>query len=264
MQVILIKVGHIVEKPLADNMIQMIISLFKQAGKVTENGLIAFNGMVVGLGEKVDLSNIGHYIKYALESKENDCTKIACGIISDLSERMDQYLDDFVPCLHQILSDETLDRRIKLPALHALGELCLNCGTQFNGKYLDKTMTMMNLAGRAAIATTQYVNDAETLEFLRELREAIIDQYIIILMSTEDTGFLDQFGMYLETIFDFLETTASIEGVQTANTMRLILSLIGDLAKAFPAHQGVKAKATLPYVEQGILMLQQQPDSESK
>jgi hypothetical protein len=45
--------------------------------------------MVVGLGDKVDLSNIGHYIKFALESKENDCTKIACGIISDLSERMD-------------------------------------------------------------------------------------------------------------------------------------------------------------------------------
>ena len=56
MQVILIKVGHNVEKPLADNMIQTIIALFKQAEKVTENGLIAFNGMVVGLGEKIDLS----------------------------------------------------------------------------------------------------------------------------------------------------------------------------------------------------------------
>lgn len=56
MQVILIKVGHRVEKPLAENMIQTIINLFKQAEKVTENGLIAFNGMVVGLGDKIDLS----------------------------------------------------------------------------------------------------------------------------------------------------------------------------------------------------------------
>jgi len=104
---------------------------------------------------------------------------------------MDQYLDDFVPCLHQILSDEALDRKIKLPALHALGELCLNCGPQFNQKYLDKTLTMMNLAGRASIQTSQYVNDLETLEFLKELREAIIDQYIIILMSAEDTNRLE-------------------------------------------------------------------------
>ena len=108
------------------------------------------------------------------------------------------------------------------------------------------------------------MNDSETLDFLKELREAIIDQYIIILMSSEDTGFLEQFGMYLETIFDFLESTAKIEDVSRTNTIRLILSLVGDLAKAFPSHQGVKAKATMPYIEQGILMLQQQHDSESK
>lgn len=84
------------------------------------------------------------------------------------------------------------------------------------------------------------MNDAETLEFLKELREAIIDQYIIILMSSEDTGFLEQFGMYLETIFDFLESTAKIEDASRTNTIRLILSLVGDLAKAFPGHQGVK------------------------
>lgn len=84
------------------------------------------------------------------------------------------------------------------------------------------------------------MNDGDTLEFLKELREAIIDQYIIILMSAEDTGFLEQFGMYLETIFDFLESTAKIEDVSRPNTIRLILSLVGDLAKAFPGHRGVK------------------------
>lgn len=81
-------------------------------------------------------------------------------------------------------------------------------------------------------------------------------------MSAEDTSCLEQFGMYLETIFDFLESTAKIES--SPSSIRLILSLVGDLAKAFPAHQGVKAKATMPYIEQGILMLQQQPDAESK
>ena len=98
----------------------------------------------------------------------------------------------------------------------------------------------MNLAGRASIQTTQYVNDVETLDFLKELREAIIDQYIIILMSAEDTNRLEQFGLYLESIFDFLESTAKIEDVSRTNTIRLILSLVGDLAKAFPGHRGVK------------------------
>jgi len=42
LQVTLIKVGHSIEKPLAANIIHLIVELFKQAEKVTENGLIAF------------------------------------------------------------------------------------------------------------------------------------------------------------------------------------------------------------------------------
>jgi hypothetical protein len=42
LQVILIKVGHLVEPALASNIILVIIKMFKQAEKVTENGLIAF------------------------------------------------------------------------------------------------------------------------------------------------------------------------------------------------------------------------------
>lgn len=88
----------------------MIIELFRQAEKVTDNGLIAFNGMIVGCGDKVELTEIGKYIKHALESQENECIKLACGIISDLAEdaRMADFLVDFVPCLHKILSDQTL------------------------------------------------------------------------------------------------------------------------------------------------------------
>lgn len=74
-------------------------------------------------------------------------------------------------------------------------------------------------------------------------------------MSAEDTNCLEHFGRYLETIFDFLETTAKIEDTSRATSIRLILSLIGDIAKAFPSHAGVKQRATMPYIEQGILML---------
>lgn len=155
LQVTLIKVGHSIEKPLAANIIHLIVELFKQAEKVTENGLIAFQGLVVGLGDRLEFNEtIGSYIKYALESKENDCTKLACGIVSDLSgsleEGMNQYLDDFVPCLHTVLSDQSLDRRIKLSALMALGDLCTYCNTVFNQKFLQGTLMILALAARTS------------------------------------------------------------------------------------------------------------------
>lgn len=168
LQVILIKVGPMIQMPLAINIIQIIIQIFKQAEKVTENGLIAFQGLVVGFGEQIEITEIGSYIKYALQSKDNECTKLACGIVSDLStgmgERIGEYLDDFVPCLHEILRDQTLDRRIKLPALTALGDLCMYSGVAFNQKYLDSTLSIMNIAARASVNITGLDND--TLEFL--------------------------------------------------------------------------------------------------
>jgi hypothetical protein len=63
-----------------------------------------------------------------------------------MQERMCEYLDDFVPCLHAILSDQSLDRKIKLPALHALGDVCMYSGTEFNKKYLSSTLIILNLA----------------------------------------------------------------------------------------------------------------------
>jgi hypothetical protein len=107
LQVILIKVGHLVQPELSSQIITLLIQMFQKAGRVTENGLIAFQGMSYGLGEKIDLSEIGRYLKAALQSQEDDCAKSACGIISDLSnskgEGLNEYLEDFVPCLHDIL-----------------------------------------------------------------------------------------------------------------------------------------------------------------
>ena len=63
---------------------------------MTENGLIAFNGLVNGVGESIDISQIGSYIKYALESQDDDCARIACGIMSDLSSNMGTRLSEYL------------------------------------------------------------------------------------------------------------------------------------------------------------------------
>jgi hypothetical protein len=63
-----------------------------------------------------------------------------------MEEKMSEYLDDFVPCLHEILKDSQMDRRIKLPALHALGDLCMYSGDHFVKQYFETTMSILNQA----------------------------------------------------------------------------------------------------------------------
>ena len=139
---------------------QVIIKIFKQAGCVTDYGLIALSGLIVGCREKIDLKPIGPYVKHALESNENECTKLACGIISDLSEalqeKMAHYIHDFVPLLIQILKSSDLDRRIKPHALRALCDFSLYCGDNFNESYLEGTLDMLKKASEVSL----YVQEA--------------------------------------------------------------------------------------------------------
>lgn len=91
---------------------------------------------------------------------------------------------------------------------------------------------------------------------MRELREAIVEQYTTIIMSATD-DVKDQYNAYLEGIFDFLEATLKLETVPNARIIGGVISLVGDLACQFPNHAGVKAKVVESHYEQGILFLQQ-------
>lgn len=212
---ILIKVGSKLDDQFIANIIKVIIQIFSKASTVTEAGLIAFQGLVVGVGERITLNEIGDYIKFALESKDNDCIKLACGIIADLAisleQRINDYIDIFVPSLLAILKEPTLDRSVKPPTLHALGEICFNSGEAFNAKYLNGTMTILDMASRVTCQGPGA--DEDTKDFLSELRETILDQYITILLAASDSGHLNDYGKYLESIYDFTEKTSMIEGI---------------------------------------------------
>lgn len=127
----------------------LIIRIFQIAQKVTENGLIAFQGMCVGLADRIELSEINRYLTFSLQ-QDDECPKLTCGIIADLSNsigsKLDDYIDHYVPHLHTLLQSESVERKIKLAAIHVLGSLSLNSGDRFNSRYLNDTIQIFNLA----------------------------------------------------------------------------------------------------------------------
>lgn len=73
---------------------------------------------------------------------------------------------------------------MKLTAIHALGSLSLNCGDDFNNNYLSDTMQILNMAAQMSTTSLeQYQNDVDTLDFLRLLRDEILEQYMTILIG---------------------------------------------------------------------------------
>ena len=67
---------------------------------------------------------------WALKGDEEECIRLACGLVSDLAtalgEKVSKYVMEFVPHLLKILKDADQDRKAKLQAIIALGDLAMN------------------------------------------------------------------------------------------------------------------------------------------
>lgn len=105
---------------------------------------------------------------------------------SNMQGKLSEYLGDFVPCLINILKNETLDRKMKLPAFHALGDLSLNSSEVFNKFYLQETLDILDNAAEMSVNPQAMNLDSDTDAYLSELRDVILEQYGAILISVSD------------------------------------------------------------------------------
>lgn len=48
---------------------------------MTENGLIALSGLIHGVGNRIDISEVGKYIVFALTGNDDECLRLGCGIV---------------------------------------------------------------------------------------------------------------------------------------------------------------------------------------
>lgn len=92
---------------------------------VKRNGLIAYMGLCQGLKDRVNVKDFVAYILQALDSDDEVCARVACGIISDIASALKtsfgSYLTKFVPKLMKVMISSS---RSKITKLNALDSLC--------------------------------------------------------------------------------------------------------------------------------------------
>lgn len=155
--------GHKLDDALAGNIVKLLIMIFQALRRVTENGLIALSGLINGVGSRVNVNEFGQYIVWALQGDDDECTRLACGIVSDLAtalkDDIGRYLNDFVPHLLKILRDQNQDRRSKLQAIIALGDLAMNSGEIFSQAYLSDVLKLLESAAQMSLTVASQVED---------------------------------------------------------------------------------------------------------
>ncbi len=166
------------------NVMSLAAHLVSANRKVTQGILLIIHALIV-ICEKnfINLiSNAGNILYQSMSCADDEnCTRFACGLISDLSNYlesdMSQFADTFMGCLKDVLSKPDFGTETKLHAIIAVGDLCLATEANFE-KHLAPTMQSLFAACSITINPPQ---NFESIDLLSKLRDSLIDAFISII-----------------------------------------------------------------------------------
>ncbi|CDW87040.1 importin subunit beta-1-like [Stylonychia lemnae] len=239
LQIILVKVGNKVDNITASNIIKLIVMIFQNQKKVTENGLIALSGLINGVADRVDINEFGSYLVFALKGTDDECVRLGCGIVSDLAcafrEQIASYLQDFVPPLIQILKDSNQDRHSKLQALVALGDLAMCAGQQFSNNYLIDTLKILESASKQSLSSVSDDADPDLYTYLRQLRVQIVECYTTVVHGVHQLQHKQYLAQFVPNIMVYLQQL--LEKTYSPSLVRnnLLYKYIRNYKRAFLA-----------------------------
>lgn len=166
--------------------IDLAIQIFQAYGKVMNGSLFILQGLVCTVDERITpfVPKFIEYIICSLRMENCDMmgTRLACGLVSDLSNSIQdgilQWLPKLAECLHKVLVENAFESDAKLVAITAFGDLSLAAGASNFYAYLDPTMTAFHQANKLSLGTGKSTDE---IDLLGRLRIALIDAYISIL-----------------------------------------------------------------------------------
>jgi hypothetical protein len=266
LQIMLVKIGSKLDQHTADSIVTLLIMIFDKQKKVTECGLIAYSGLCNGIGAKINVKDFGQYIVWALKGQDDECVRLACGLVSDIADALKEhtgtYMNDFVPPLINILKDNGQDRLTKLQAIVALGDLAMNCSLAFTSNYLQDVLTVLDSAARQSVNTKDFYDDPDILDYLTKLRETLIECYTTIVHGVKQSSLHKPLIDHSPAFFLFLERCVDKSVSPSKSMLKSVLGLVGDMADCVGPQIIPLLKSQ--FVEQLILALRAANDSDSQ
>ena len=169
------------------NVLQIISSSGKQSG-VLEDAFATVGTLARESKSGFDkyLEAFNPFLLQALNSYEDwQVCQAAVYVVSDIASAVGPQwtgqAEQIMVCLIEILRSPVIHRSVKPNAITAIGDLALAIGPAFV-PYLQGTMDILSQAG----STTAPAADIAMLDFVWQMREAIVDTFTSILSGIKD------------------------------------------------------------------------------
>lgn len=188
MQTILNRLHQTLAEDVADSLVSAVIDCFNSRQEVFEEGFLLLSALCTKFGPLMDkyVEKIGPFIFHGLEgSDSSDTIRHSCGLISDLctmveSQNIISGFQDYVPLLHNIMTNRKLQRDAKLAAVTAIGDTYLMTKERF-APFLDNTLKLFSSAAEQCVDIN--FNDDDLVEYVVKLQGALIESYTCIVQE---------------------------------------------------------------------------------
>mmetsp|Transcript_33096 Transcript_33096/g.87373 ORF Transcript_33096/g.87373 Transcript_33096/m.87373 type:complete len:871 (-) Transcript_33096:190-2802(-) len=247
--------------PIADQLMEKLLKVLSQRqDTATQEAIMAMGAVADKCGEHFARYLI-HVLPFVHQGLQNWEAYQACGqtagVVGDICRACPaaiaapEHCDQLMQLLLQDLENPQLNRQVKPGVISVIGDIAMAVEGNFD-RYLPNTMPMLI---QAASTTMDEDADDEMLEFLDELREAVLDAYAGILNGLEDGKKQHLLLMptnYVESMINFAELITGDENKDGAVT-KGATNMLGDLARVLGKQ--IAAYFQKPFV---ALLLQQQ------
>jgi hypothetical protein len=225
------------DKITAAHLLQNIINSFKARNDLYDEGMILIGSIALYIGsdftEAMEL--ISPYLINGLRS--TDCPslcKVSILCLSDIINGLginNKYVNDFLPLIMNILSNDQIDRSLKPLCFNIISDLFICCPDEAF-KYFDKIMKILGSAIQATQVKFDENCEKDNCAHFIDLREHIIETLTCIFSAIKALEKVKDFIPYAECIVKYINFI-SIDYANSITIMRDGLSLLADFCSSY-------------------------------
>jgi importin subunit beta-1 len=157
---------------------------------------------------------------------------VSLGMVGDLARGLEAQVvaicDDVFNIAFAHLQNQAVDRKIKVAIMQTFGDVALAITGNFE-KYLTPVVGVLSEACKTKLTDCPPTED--WIEYLGNLREAVLEAYTGIIHGLKDGGKLELFKLHANTVLHFISTITDEPPNETV--WRAAIAVIGDLTQVF-------------------------------
>ena len=217
----------------------LIDKCLQQRGYIFEEGILAMSSLSFfgwDLFSNVN-NNVMKYILFSLEERQNFalCYQgllAADEIIRNVGKENLSNIPKIVEKIQKIIKDENIPRGLKIKCFALYSDI-FNIDDKSNGDYLNDVLQLIVNAMNSSIDIHINDIDQDTLDYLSELREKIVELLTFIYYFLSSHNQINALSQYTDGFIKYLSKVIEPEFNSNIDLIAGVCGLLGDLSNYF-------------------------------